>query len=179
LSTSSRDLQIGRDTSVLDGTAAEPPRVDATETAGKGKAKSTLSLQSIAASVDTISGSIPFDESPLTFEPEKYVPLLRDHWAKDGGNASYALLTRCFVLVNGTTSRIKIVDTFVNCLRVLIEGDPESLLPAVSLLAFHQTLSAFTTMKHIIPKPNSPDNAVLTITRSGCRLTPYHLLIYP
>ena len=50
----------------------------------------------------------------------------------DEGGATYALLTRCFVLVSGTTSRIKIVDTLVNCLRLLIEGDPDSLLPAVS-----------------------------------------------
>ncbi|KAI8633531.1 ATP-dependent DNA ligase [Xylariaceae sp. FL1651] len=120
---------------VLDGNgiASEPSKLGATEIIGKGKGKGTLSLQSVAASVDTISESIPFDESPLTFEPAKYVPQLREHWAKDGGNASYALLTRCFVLVNGTSSRIKIVDTLVNCLRVLIEGDPESLLPAVWL----------------------------------------------
>ncbi|KAK8034265.1 DNA ligase I [Apiospora rasikravindrae] len=50
-----------------------------------------------------------------------------------GGDASYALLTRCFILINGTTSRIKIVDTLVNCLRVIIEADPSSLLPAVWL----------------------------------------------
>lgn len=46
---------------------------------------------------------------------------------------SDALLTRCFVLVSGTSSRIKIVDTLVNCLRVIIEADPDSLLPAVWL----------------------------------------------
>ncbi|KAI1136514.1 ATP-dependent DNA ligase [Hypoxylon sp. FL0543] len=97
------------------------------------KGKGTLSLQSVAASVDTVSEAIPFDESPLTFDPAKYVPQLQEHWATDGGNASYALLTRCFVLINSTSSRIKIVDTLVNCLRVLIEGDPDSLLPAVWL----------------------------------------------
>ncbi|KAK5240405.1 hypothetical protein LTR16_010679, partial [Cryomyces antarcticus] len=32
-----------------------------------------------------------------------------------------------------TQSRIKIVDTLVNLLRVIIEGDPDSLLPAVWL----------------------------------------------
>ncbi|KAI1803073.1 ATP-dependent DNA ligase [Daldinia bambusicola] len=97
------------------------------------KSKGTLSLQSVTASVDTVSENIPFDESPLTFDPSKYIPQLQEHWASDGGNASYALLTRCFVLINSTSSRIKIVDTLVNCLRVLIEGDPESLLPAVWL----------------------------------------------
>ncbi|KAI0165453.1 ATP-dependent DNA ligase [Hypoxylon sp. FL1284] len=99
----------------------------------ENQGKGTLSLQSITASVDMVSESIPFDESPLTFDPSKYVPQLQKHWASDGGNASYALLTRCFVLVNSTSSRIKIVDTLVNCLRVLIEGDPDSLLPAVWL----------------------------------------------
>ncbi|KAI2631283.1 ATP-dependent DNA ligase [Xylaria nigripes] len=104
-----------------------------TETGDKGKEKGTLSLQSIAASIDTISESIPMDESPLTFDPDKYIPHLQQHWAKNGGTASYALLTRCFVLVSATSSRIKIVDTLVNCLRILIGGDPESLLPAVWL----------------------------------------------
>ncbi|KAI8963442.1 ATP-dependent DNA ligase [Daldinia sp. FL1419] len=113
------------------------PSQSSDPTAGEKKAerkgKGTLSLQSVAASVDTVSENIPFDESPLTFDPSQYLPQLSEHWATDGGNASYALLTRCFVLINSTTSRIKIVDTLVNCLRVLIEGDPESLLPAVWL----------------------------------------------
>lgn len=95
------------------------------------KGESTLSLQSTSSTEDTITSNIPFDESPLTFEPSKYIASLRDHWAADGGNASYALLNRCFVLVNNTQSRIKIVDTLVNLLRLIIEGDPTSLLPTV------------------------------------------------
>ncbi|KAL1982449.1 hypothetical protein VTN96DRAFT_1296 [Rasamsonia emersonii] len=97
------------------------------------RTKETLSLQSSIGSEDTIVSSIPFDQSPLTFEPSKYVDELQRHWASDGGDATYALLTRGFVLINSTTSRIKIVDTLVNLLRVLIEGDPDSLLPAVWL----------------------------------------------
>jgi DNA ligase 1 len=93
----------------------------------------TLTLQSVASAEDHISSSIPFDESPLTFDPSKYTATLRQYWASDGGAASYALLTRCFVLVNSTQSRIKIVDTLVNCVRTLIEADPSSLLPAVWL----------------------------------------------
>ena len=92
-----------------------------------------LGLQSVASAEDTITLTVPFDQSPLTFDPEEYAPKLKHHWAKEGGNASYALLTRCFVLVNSTQSRIKIVDTLVNCLRTIILGDPESLLPAVWL----------------------------------------------
>lgn len=99
----------------------------------ESKGRGTLSLQSVAASVDTISESIPFDQSPLTFDPQGYAAQLKEHWETEGGNASYALLTRCFVLVSSTQSRIRIVDTLVNCLRVLIEVDPESLLPAVWL----------------------------------------------
>lgn len=98
-----------------------------------GKSKNTLSLQSAGSAEDTISSNVPFDESPLTFDPAKYVSELQGHWAAEGGDASYALLTRCFVLVNSTQSRIKIVDTLVNLLRVIIEGDPSSLLPAVRL----------------------------------------------
>lgn len=92
-----------------------------------------LSLQSTATAEDTITQNIPFDQSPFTFDPSDYIPSLKQHWAAEGGDASYALLTRCFILINATTSRIKTVDTLVNCLRLLIEGDPESLLPAVWL----------------------------------------------
>ena len=94
---------------------------------------SLLSLQSTATAEDTVTLTIPFDESPLTFDPAKYIPTLKEHWAKEGGDASYALLTRCFVLINSTQSRIKIVDTLVNFLRTIIEGDPSSLLSAVWL----------------------------------------------
>lgn len=95
------------------------------------KSKNTLSLQAAGSAEDTITANIPFNESPLTFEPIKYIKDLQGHWEAEGGNASYALLTRCFVLVNSTQSRIKIVDTLVNLLRVIIEGDPSSLLPTV------------------------------------------------
>ncbi|KAI0007289.1 ATP-dependent DNA ligase [Xylariaceae sp. FL0662B] len=123
-----------QDLNSADETVDSSPRPQKHPSANLGyKGQGTLSLQSVAASVDSLSESIPFDESPLMFDPAKYVPQLKKQWESDGGNASYALLTRCFILVNGTTSRIKIVDTLVNCLRVLIEGDPESLLPAVWL----------------------------------------------
>ena len=95
--------------------------------------KDKLSLQSTASAEGMVSSTVPFDENPLIFEPSKYLPDLRKHWAEFGGNASYGMLTRCFILVNSTQSRIKIVDTLVNFLRTLIEGDPQSLLPAVSL----------------------------------------------
>lgn len=104
-----------------------PPTSQAVKTAN------TLSLSSASAAADQITASIPLDENPLNFEPTKYLPELQKTWAAEGGDASYALLTRCFVLVNGTQSRIKIVDTLVNCIRLLIEGDPASLLPAVWL----------------------------------------------
>ncbi|KAF5136792.1 DNA ligase 3 [Metarhizium anisopliae] len=115
--------------------AAQPelePRVtkEAELPASKGD---TLTLQSTGMAEDAITTNIPLDEPPLIFQPSKYLDLLREHWAAEGGNASYSLLTRCFVLVSSTASRIKIVDTLVNCLRLLIEGDPSSLLPAVWL----------------------------------------------
>ncbi|KFY43818.1 hypothetical protein V494_01812 [Pseudogymnoascus sp. VKM F-4513 (FW-928)] len=97
------------------------------------KSQNNLALQSGVSEEDSISSGICFDESPLTFDPHKYIPDLQKQWATHGGNASYALVIRCFVLVNGTQSRIKIVDTLVNLLRTIIEGDPSSLLPAVWL----------------------------------------------
>ena len=126
---------------MVDGGAADPSieypaEPQRSRTPPRDKGKGTLSLQSVASSVDSVSESIPFDQSPLTFDPGDYVPALKAHWEKDDGNASYALLTRCFVLINGTASRIKIVDTLVNCLRVLIEADPGSLLPAVGATPF-------------------------------------------
>ena len=98
------------------------------------KVANTLMLQASGITEDTVSSTIPLDESPFTFEPAKYLPRLQESWAGQGGEASYALLTRCFVLVNATSSRIKIVDTLVNCVRLIIEGDPSSLLPAVCYL---------------------------------------------
>lgn len=95
--------------------------------------KGTLSLQSATAEEDTVSHDIPFDQSPLTFDPQKYVADLKKQWDPEGGMATYAMLTHCFVLVNSTQSRIKIVDTLVNLIRTLIEANPESLLPAVWL----------------------------------------------
>lgn len=95
--------------------------------------KDTLSLQSSLGSEDTIVANIPLDESPLVFDPAKYLPELQKHWSQDGGDASYAFLTQAFILVNSTTKRIKIVDTLVNLLRIFIEGAPDSLLPAVWL----------------------------------------------
>lgn len=106
---------------------------DATPEAPVVPKKNTLSLQSSTGTEDTVALAVPFDQSPQTFDATKYATDLRSRWASEGGDASYALLTRAFVLANATTSRIKIVDTLVNFLRVLIEGDPSSLLPAVWL----------------------------------------------
>ena len=113
-------------------TEAAPESSEANAFSSLGK-KKTLTLQSATAEEDLISHNIPFDESPLTFDPQKYIPDLKQQWAAEGGAATYAVLTHCFVLVNSTQSRIKIVDTLVNFLRTIIEGDPESLLPAVWL----------------------------------------------
>ena len=110
-----------------------PDRASIPPFAYGAQSKDTLSLQSAISAEDAVSSTVPFDENPLTFDPSKYISDLKKHWAKEGSNASYGLLTRCFVLVNSTQSRIKIVDTLVNFLRIIIEGDSESLLPAVWL----------------------------------------------
>ncbi|KAL8907486.1 MAG: hypothetical protein Q9207_001390 [Kuettlingeria erythrocarpa] len=94
---------------------------------------STLTLQSTVFAEDDVCSALRFDESSMTFDPSSCLPDLRKHWAVHGGEASYGLLTRCFILINSTQSRIKIVDTLVNFLRTIIEGDPDSLLPAVWL----------------------------------------------
>lgn len=122
---------LKNDTEEAKKTPSIEPEVPLKPTASKQK--NTLSLQSTASEEDTITANIPFDQSPLEFDPSKYIADLKKHWATDGGLATYALLTRCFILVNSTTSRIKIVDTLVNLLRTIIEGDSSSLLPAVWL----------------------------------------------
>ncbi|EER26340.1 ATP-dependent DNA ligase, putative [Coccidioides posadasii C735 delta SOWgp] len=101
--------------------------------ASSKKKKSVLSLQTSTSAEDTISMSLPLDQPPLTFNPSLYLDKLREFWNTEGGHASYSILARAFSLVNSTQSRIRIVDILVNLLRILIEGDPDSLLPAVWL----------------------------------------------
>ncbi|KAJ5155615.1 hypothetical protein N7492_008418 [Penicillium capsulatum] len=115
-----------------EGTAA-PSTIHATSAPPVTLKKNTLSLQSSSGTEDLVSLAVPFDQNPQVFDASKHATELQSHWANEGGDASYALLTRAFILANSTTSRIKIVDTLVNFLRVLIEGDPSSLLPAVWL----------------------------------------------
>jgi DNA ligase-1 len=141
-SSTPKDSDVGAISKTEDGDSTpasvsnpEPPTADAA--LRKQDNRKTLSLQSTGMVDDAVTNSIPLDESPLTFEPSKYVKLLQECWAAEKGDATYALLTRCFVLVSATTSRIKIVDTLVNCLRILIEGDPSSLLPAVRARHHH------------------------------------------
>ncbi|KAI9666391.1 MAG: hypothetical protein M1821_004327 [Bathelium mastoideum] len=132
--TSTRDTEQ-ETTTVSQNNALEGRTKDGTQkdTQPQEIGKNTLALQSASAKEDTVSTTVPFDESPLVFDPSKYISELKEQWAGEGGSATYALLTRCFVLVNSTQSRIKIVDTLVNLLRTIIEADPESLLPAVWL----------------------------------------------
>jgi DNA ligase-1 len=111
---------------------AEVPKPSSVGSAATARTN-ILALQPATAEDDAISYAIPFDQSPLTFDPQKYLPDLLKNWSAQGGKCTYSLLTSAFVLVGGTTSRITIVDTLVNLLRTLIEGDPESLLPAVWL----------------------------------------------
>lgn len=128
LKAESKDPNVGSAGSMDHGTAVKDNSSPSFKEAAK---PATLSLQSIEAVQETVVASIPFDENPLTFDPWKYLPDLKKLWAADGGDTSYSLLIRCFILVNSTQSRIKIVDTLVNLLRTMIEGDPDSLLPAV------------------------------------------------
>jgi DNA ligase-1 len=123
----------GQDTNLEKDVTTTKVSIPIIESAAQKQKSNTLSLQSTATEEDTITANIPFDQSPLEFEPWKYIPDLQKHWTADGGHATYALLTRCFILINSTTSRIKIVDTLVNLLRTIIESDPDSLLPAVWL----------------------------------------------
>lgn len=125
------EVENAEPTTVEASSSTNPPAVNPFGAFGK---KNTLSLQSATAEEDSTSYNVPFDQSPLTFDPQKYIPDLQKQWGQqEGGRCTYALLTQGFILINSTQSRIKIVDTLVNLLRTIIEGDPESLLPAVWL----------------------------------------------
>lgn len=89
--------------------------------------KKAISVQS-AGELSTAIGLLPLDQDPLSFNPDVYRQLRE---LLPDGKATYGLLTRAFVLVNSTRSRIKIVDTITNFLRTLIRLDPDSLLAAV------------------------------------------------
>ncbi|KMU85242.1 DNA ligase 1 [Coccidioides immitis H538.4] len=120
-----------QDMKASDGQDPAPPK--SCVFASSKKKKSVLSLQTSTSAEDTISMSLPLDQPPLTFSPSLYLDKLREFWNTEGGHASYSILARAFSLVNSTQSRIRIVDILVNLLRILIEGDPDSLLPAVWL----------------------------------------------
>jgi DNA ligase-1 len=93
----------------------------------------TLALQTgVNSTSDQYTNTIPLTDSPLTFSPSTYITTLRSYWPSNS-QATYALLVHAFVLINATASRIKIVDTLTNLVRLIIEADPESLLPAVWL----------------------------------------------
>src|SRR5690606_22644038 len=84
-----------------------------------------VSIMPIENSTEDIIWGLPLDQDPLKFNPDDYTSL---QTVFPNGKATYALLTRGFVLITSTRSRIKIVDTLVNLLRVLIRHDPHSLL---------------------------------------------------
>lgn len=118
--------------------------------------KAILSLQSVASSEDDITTCMPFDDHPLTFDPQEYIPRLKKCWEATGNDASYGILSHAFVLINSTKSRIKIVDTLTNFLRTLIEGNPGSLLSAVcyyypKLLAYANSSLGLAHNKRYIP----------------------------
>lgn len=92
--------------------------------------KTAAVLLDAASDSDILIEEMPFDTDPLQFDPDIYGSLVAK-WPN--GKAPYGLLTRAFVLVNSTRSRIRIVDTLVNLIRTLIRLDPDSLLDAVGL----------------------------------------------
>ncbi|KAK6505390.1 hypothetical protein TWF481_007295 [Arthrobotrys musiformis] len=107
------------------GEQSEPPK----EPAPPPPADAKIQLEN-KPEWDKLIDELPFDTDPLSFNPEDYKTLIQ---SLPDGKLSYSLLTRAFVLINSTRSRIKIVDTLTNFLRTAIACDPASLLPAVWL----------------------------------------------
>ncbi|KAF9049963.1 ATP-dependent DNA ligase [Panaeolus papilionaceus] len=69
---------------------------------------------------------------PLDIDPVHYDP---DCQPFPAGNVPYALLTRAFVGLSNTRSRIAIINILTNTLRTIIVKSPTSLLPSVYLLS--------------------------------------------
>lgn len=95
--------------------------------------KETLALQRNTDFDDSNISGLPLDQAPLLFDSSIHLKDLKTAWNINGGYASYSLLSYTFSLINSTQSRIKIIDILVNLLRLIIEGDPKSLIPAVWL----------------------------------------------
>ncbi|KAF8423809.1 hypothetical protein EV426DRAFT_109618 [Tirmania nivea] len=112
------------------GSSSLPPQQEAL--LSKPVVATNVPPTTLAPSLDAEAAhaTIPLDQDPLKFSPELYTPLIHSF---PNSRATYALLTHCFVLITSTRSRIKIVDTLTNLLRMLIISDPTSLLPAVWL----------------------------------------------
>lgn len=107
--------------------------------------KTAVSLEA-ALETDALIKEMPFDNDPFSFDPNTYKGIA-NKWP--AGKAPYALLTRAFVLVNLTRSRIKIVNTLVNLVRTLIRLDPDSLLAAVCFYpALRLSLGVFAFMEY-------------------------------
>ena len=104
------------ETSLLSEKETKPPNVVI------NNSMSTTYLEEIYA--------IPLDKDPLQFNPSTDASCATS-WS--AGRTPYAFLTHSFILINGTRSRLKIVDYLVNTLRVVTHHDPESLLPLVWL----------------------------------------------
>ncbi|KAK6332814.1 hypothetical protein TWF696_002836 [Orbilia brochopaga] len=125
-----------------DGLAADGPVGSSLDDAPSSKSAAIASSASGSANADArvqladkpewdnLVDELPFDKDPLSFSPEDYRSLVA---SLPDGKLTYGLLTRAFVLINSTRSRIKIVDTLTNFLRTVIACDPASLLPAVWL----------------------------------------------
>lgn len=86
--------------------------------------------------------AIPLGDDIFTFDPSS---VDTSTWPRVVGGPNevakptvpYALLTRAFVLITATRSRLAITTLLTNLLRVVRAHDPESLLPAVYLVSNH------------------------------------------
>ncbi|PWN54495.1 ATP-dependent DNA ligase [Violaceomyces palustris] len=97
---------------------------------------SMVDLDDMDASIE----AIPFSQDVLAFDPSC---IDTSSWPrangkeKDRPTSPYALLTRAFVLVSATRSRLAITTILTNLLRVVRMHDPENLLACVYLISNH------------------------------------------
>lgn len=105
------------------------PALPPAETSARGPEVLDLALE-----------AIPLEEDVFLFDPVRDVDT--SAWPQFGPDderkaAPFGLLSRAFVLLSSTRSRLKIVTVLTNVLRVLLTHDPTAVLPAVYLVSNH------------------------------------------
>ncbi|CAI2162635.1 5366_t:CDS:2 [Funneliformis geosporum] len=116
---------INLDTSDQSGTVFEKPASSITSIFNDSNIQSSKVTLNNNDESSSSSSKMSVDMDVLEFDPSKI------NWI--GLKAPYSFLSDTFVIVEKTTSRLKIINCLTNMFRAIIYNDPDSVLPAVWL----------------------------------------------